>query len=287
MSIELAQNNYGESRIRLLRLMRRGALHEVKDVTVSVQFEGSFEAAHQKGDNRTILPADTVKNTVYVLARQYPAEAIEEFAFHITEHFLTYNPQVALVDVRISERPWSRITIGDKGQASAFLASASEKRTAYVRAGREKVTLESGLEDLLVLKTSGSTFESFLRDPYTTLEESHQRILSTALNASWSYEFPEADMPFSPMWHGARKTLLETFAAHEGKSLQNTLYTVGQAVLDNFEAISEIRLWMADNYCVPVNLKPFGMENDNEVFMPLEEPRGQAAVTLRRRKGLV
>lgn len=287
MSIELSQNSYGESRIRLLRLMRRGGLHEVKDVTLSVRFEGAFEAAHTKGDNHAILPADTVKNTIYVLARQYPAEAIEEFASHITEHFLTYNPQVALVDVHVSERPWSRITIGDKGHASAFLASASEKRTAHISAAREKITLESGLEDLLVMKTSGATFETFLRDPYTTLEENRQRILSTALNATWSYEFPEPEMPFSTMWHGVRKTLLETFAAHEGKSLQHTLYTLGQAVLDNFEAISEIRLWMPDNYCSPVNLKPFGMENDNEVFVPLEEPHGVAAVTLRRRKGLV
>lgn len=287
MSIELVDNDYGEKGIRLLRLMRRGGLHEVKDLTVSVRFEGAFEAAHMKGENRAVLPTDTVKNTVYVLARQYPAEAIEEFAFHITEHFLTYNPQVALVDVHISERPWSRITIGDKGHASAFLASASEKRIAHINATRAQVNLQSGLEDLKVMKTSGSTFEGFLRDPYTTLEENRQHILSSALNATWSYEFPEPEMPFSTMWHGVRKTLLETFAAHEGKSLQHSLYTLGQAVLDNFEAISEIHVRMPDNYCSPVNLKPFGMENENEVFVPLEEPQGVAAATLRRRKGLV
>jgi urate oxidase len=287
MSIELVQNDYGESGIRLLRLMRRGGLHEVKDITLSVRFEGAFEGAHIQGDNRAILPTDTVKNTVYVLARQYPAEAIEEFAFHLTEHFLTYNPQVALVEVRISERPWSRIPIGEKGHSSAFLATASEKRTAHISAGREKAALQSGLENLLVMKTSGATFENFLRDPYTTLEENQQRILSSALNAAWRYEFAEPEMPFSTMWHGVRKTLLETFAAHEGKSLQNSLYALGQAVLDNFEAISEIRLWMPDNYCPPVNLKPFGMENGNEVFVPLHEPQGVATATLRRRKGLV
>lgn len=287
MSIELAQNDYGESRIRLLRLMRRGGLHELKDLTLSVRLEGAFEATHKKGENRAILPTDTVKNTVYVLARQYPAEAIEEFAFHLTEHFLTYNPQVALVEAHISERPWSRIMIGDKGHAAAFLASASEKRTARISQARDKLALQSGLEDLLVMKTSGAAFNDFLRDPYTTLEEGQQRILSTALNATWSYEFAEPDMPFSTMWHGVRKTLLETFAAHEGKSIQNTLYTLGQAVLDNFEAINEIHLRMPDNYCSAVNLKPFGMENDNQVFVPLTEPQGMAQATLRRRKGLV
>lgn len=287
MSIELAQNNYGESRIRLLRLMRRGGLHEVKDVTLSVRFEGAFEAAHKKGENRAILPTDTVKNTVYVLAKQYPAESIEEFAFHLTEHFLTYNPQVALVEARISERPWSRIMIGDKGHATAFLASVSEKRTAHISAARDRLALQSGLEDLLVMKTSGAAFANFLRDPYTTLEENQHCILSTSLNATWSYEFTEPDMPFSTMWHGVRKTLLETFAAHEGKSIQNTLYTLGQAVLDNFEAINEIHVRMPDNYCPAVNLKPFGMENENEVFVPLGEPQGTAEATLRRRKGLV
>lgn len=287
MTIELAQNEYGESRIRLLRLMRRGGLHEVKDVTVSVRFEGAFEAAHKKGENRAILPTDTVKNTVYVLARQYPAEAIEEFAFHLTEHFLTYNPQVALVEAHITERPWSRIMIGDKGHASAFMSSVSEKRTARISAARDKIALQAGLEDLRVMKTSGAAFENFLRDPYTTLEESQQRILSTSLNATWSYEFTEPDMPFSTMWHGVRKTMLETFAGHEGKSIQHTLYTLGQAVLDNFEAINEIHLRMPDNYCSPVNLKPFGMENENEVFTPLAEPQGVAQATLRRRKGLV
>ncbi|HKF52704.1 MAG TPA: urate oxidase [Candidatus Acidoferrales bacterium] len=286
MTIELAQNDYGESRIRLLRVMHRGGLHEVKDLTLSVRLEGAFEAAHVKGENRAILPSDTIKNTVYVLAKQYPAEAIEEFAFHLTEHFLTYNPQVARIEVRISERPWSRVTIGEKGHASAFVGRASEKRTTRISAGREALALESGIEDLLVMRTSGMAFEGFLRDPYTTLEESKQRVLSTALNAAWSYEFPEPEMPFSTMWHGVRKTLLETFAAHESKSVQNTIHVLGQAVLENFEAISEIRLSMPDNYCSPVNLKPFGMENENEVFAPLQEPQGTAAATLRRRKSV-
>ena len=287
MTIELAQNDYGESSIRLLRLMRRGGLHEVKDLTLSVRFEGAFDAAHTKGDNRAILPGDTIKNTVYVLAKQYPAEAIEEFAFHLVEHFLTYNPQVMLADIHTSERPWSRITLGDKGHASAFVGSAGEKRITHISATRTKTTLESGLQDLSVMKTSGAAFEGFLRDPYTTLEANQHRVLSTTLNASWSYEFPEPEMPFSTMWHGVRKTLLETFAAHESKSAQHALYALGLAVLDNFEAISEIRLWMPDNYCWPLNLKPFGMENGNEVFVPLSEPRGLATATLRRGKGLV
>lgn len=282
MTIELAHNSYGESHIRLMRLMRRGGLHEVKDLALDVRFEGAFDASHRQGENRAILPAETIKNTVYVLSRQYPAEAIEEFAFHLTEHFLTYNPQVTLVDVHISERPWARISIGEKGHASAFVANANEKRTTRVSARREKTILQSGLEDLLILKTAGFSFGAFLRDPYTTLQENQPRILSASLTASWTYASPEPEMPFSTIWHGARKVLLETFAAHEGKSLQHTLHALAQAVLENFEAISEIELRILDNYCPAVDLKPFGMENDSELFAPIAESQGIASLVLRR-----
>lgn len=282
MTIELAQNSYGESRIRLLRLMRRGGLHEVKDLTLDVRFEGDFDASHRQGENRAILPSETIKNTVYVLSRQYPAEAIEEFAFHLTEHFLTYNPQVTLVDIRISERPWSHITIGDKGHASAFVANANERRTTHIIARREKVILHSGLEDLQLMKTAGFSFRGFLRDPYTTLQENQQRILRASLTANWAYSSPEPEMPFSTIWHGARKTLLETFAAHEAKSLQHLLYALAQAVLENFEAMTEIHLHVLDNYCPAVDLKSFGMDNDNELFVPVEESQGAASLVLRR-----
>lgn len=282
MNFELAHNDYGESRIRLLRRMHRGDLHELKDLTIAVLLEGDFEAAHSRGENRAILPADTIKNTVCVLSRQYPAEAIEEFAFHLAEHFLTYNPQVTLADVHISERPWSRITIGEKGHSSAFLAAAGDKRVAHLTARREKIILQSGLEDLQLMKTAGFSFSGFLHDPYTSLPENHQRILSASLTANWTYELPEPEMPFSTMWHGVRKTLLETFAAHESKSLQHMLHALARVVLENFEAIAEIHLRILDNDCPAVDLTPFGMENDSELFAPLEGSQGVASVSLRR-----
>ena len=287
MDIKLAQNDYGESRVRLFRVMHRGGLHEVKDLTVSARFEGSFAAAFTAGDNRAILPPDTIKNTVYVLARQYPAEAIEDFAFHLVEHFLTYNPQVSHVNLDVTEHPWSRIPIGEKGHSSAFVGSAGERRTARLSATREKTTLESGIEDLHLLKTAAVSFESFLRDPYTTLESRPQTIFSTEICAHWSYEFPEPEMPFSTMWHGIRKTLIETFAAHESKSPQHILYALGHAVLNNFEAIAEIRLSTSEGYYGLVDLKPFGMENENEVFAPYAEPRALVSARLRRNGNLV
>lgn len=280
MNVKLAQNNYGESRIRLLRVMRRGSLHEVKDLTLSIHFEGDFDAVHMAGDNRKILPANTMTNTVYVLARQYPAEAVEEFALHIVEHFLTYNQQLSRIRVTADEHPWSRILIAEKPHASAFVSNAGERRTTHITATREHTILQSGIENLVVLKTTARAFEGFLRDPYTTARETPNSVISADINATWTYETAETEAPYSAAWHGIRKILLETFANHEGRSLQHTVYTMGQAVLDNFEAVAEIRLALADNLYSLVDLKPFGMENESEVFMPAEEPRGLIEATL-------
>ena len=282
MNPKLAHNNYGESHIRLLRVMRRGSVHELKDLTLSVHFEGDFGAAHTAGDNRKILPANTMTNTVYVLARQYPAEAVEEFALHIVEHFLTYNPQLSRVRVTANEHPWSRILIAEKPHASAFISNAGERRTTHITGTREHTILQSGIENLLVLKTTGAAFEGFLRDPYTTAQEVSNPVISISVSATWTYETPESEAPYSAAWHGIRKILLETFANHEGRSLQHTVYALGQAVLDNFEAVAEIRLALADNLYSPVDLKPFGMENESEVFIPLEAPRGLVEAILRR-----
>ncbi|HVB36359.1 MAG TPA: urate oxidase [Candidatus Acidoferrales bacterium] len=282
MTVKLTHNEYGESDIRLLRVMRRGSIHEIKDLTLSIRFEGDFDSAHAAGDNRKILPGGTMKNTVYVLARQYPAEAVEEFALHIVEHFLTYNPQVSRVGVTARERPWSRVLLADKPHAFAFVSNAGEKRMTHITATRENTILQSGIENLLALKTTGAAFEGFLRDPYTTPHDAPHSIVSVEINATWTYDASESEGPYSAAWHGIRKLLLETFANHGGRSLQHTVYAMGQAVLDNFEAIAEIQLSFWDNLYSLIDLKSLGMENEGEVFLPAGESRGLVTATLRR-----
>jgi urate oxidase len=280
MGVKLSRNNYGKSRVRLLRVTRREMQHEVKDLTLAIRFEGDFEAAHVAGDNRKILATDTMKNTVYVLAKQYPAEPVEEFALHLIEHFLTYNPQVTRVRVEATERPWSRIPLGGKPHASAFTLGGSERRTAVLTSTREETTVRAGIEDLIVLKTAGSGFEGFLHDPYTTLEDTRDRILSTAIRASWLYGGGE--IAFGPIWHSVRQTMLETFAEHESRSLQHTLYAIGEAILKTFDAIREIRLSLPNRHYLLVDLSPFGMENNNEIFQPVDEPYGLIEAVLRK-----
>jgi urate oxidase len=281
MIVTLGENSYGNSSVRLLRVLRQEGRHDIKELTVTIRFEGDFEAAHTKGENKKILPSDTMKNTVYALARQYPVEAVEDFALHLIEHFLTYNEQVSRVRIEALENPWSRIPHGTKPHAFAFMrASGPEKRTAKLSGTREGITVRAGIQDLDVMKTSKSGFDGFLRDPYTTLKEDGDRILATTIRAEWLYEGDEIE--FSPLWHSVRQTLLETFAEHDSRSLQHTLYAMGEAVLATFDHIREIHLLLPDKHFNLVDLSPFGMDNSAEVFLPTEEPQGLIEATLRR-----
>lgn len=280
MTIRLGENNYGESGIRFLRVVRQQGRHDVKEITVDIRFEGDFEDAHSKGDNRKILPADTMKNTVYVLARQYPVEALEEFCLHLIEHFLTYNPQVSRVRVAAKENLWTRLALGGKPHAHAFSLS-SEKRTAQLSGTREETSVRGGIEDLVVLKTAKSGFEKFMHDPYTTLTDDRESMLSTRIRAEWLYD-RGVDVEFGPMWHGARQALLETFAEHDSRSLQHTLHAMGKAVLKSFDNIREIHLSLPDRYYMLADLKPFGLDNPVEVFIPPDERSGMVEATLRK-----
>src|SRR6202007_999757 len=164
MSIKLGANNYGKSGVRLLRVVKQQGRHDIKELTIRIRFEGDFETAHTKGENQKILPTDTMKNTVYVLARQYPVEAVEDFCLHLIDHFLTYNPQVARVEIEAAENLWNRIVIGGKPHASAFLHGSEEKRIATMSGTREGTTIRSGVADLIVLKTTKPAFEGFMGD---------------------------------------------------------------------------------------------------------------------------
>jgi urate oxidase len=280
MTIKLGENSYGKSGVRLLRVVRQEGRHDIKEMTLRIGFEGDFEAAHTKGDNRKILPTDTMKNTVYVLARQYPVEAVEEFCQHLIEHFLTYNPQVSRVGIDATENLWARVPQGGKPSAFTFTRTGSETRTAELSGTREGTTIHAGIQGLTVLKTTKSAFDGFLRDPYTTLKEDRNRILSTTIHAQWLYEGNETE--FSPMWHGVRQMLLETFAEHDSHSLQHTLYAMGEAVLNNFDRIREIHLRLPNKHFNLVDLSPFGMDNPAEVFLPTDEPHGLIEAALRR-----
>jgi urate oxidase len=280
MPIRLDDNTYGESRVRLLRVAREEGRHDIRELTISIRFEGDFETAHTKGDNSKILPADTMKNAVYALARQHSVEPVEEFGLHLMDQFVTYNAQVSRVHISIEETPWVRLPHRGKPHASAFTRSGDERRTAVLVGTREGTTIRSGLRNLVVLKTSNAQFEKFMRDPFTTLKEEKNQILATAIEADWLY--PNEEIEFGPTWHGVRQLLLEAFAEHKSQSLQNTLYAMGEAVLNNFDNVREIHLSLPNKHFDLIDLDPLGMDNPSLVFLPTEEPHGRIEATLRK-----
>src|SRR5260370_19074313 len=182
MAIHLAENKYGKARVRWVRVAKQEGRHDISELTIGIRFEGDFEAAHTKGDNRKILPTDTRKNTVYALARQHSLETTEAFGLQLIEHFLTYNPQVSRVIIEASENIWARLPHGGKPHAYAFTRAGGERRTAFLRPTREGTEVRAGIEDLVVLITTDSSFQDFMMDHFTTLKEDTDTILSTSIS---------------------------------------------------------------------------------------------------------
>src|SRR5258706_6570298 len=223
MPITLASNNYGKSRVRVVKVTRHAERHDLAELTVNVQFEGAFEAVHLSGDNSSVLPTDTMKNTVNALAKAWSGEQIEDFGCQLTDHFVRDNPQVSRVRIEIAQTEWTRMA------PHAFTRGSDEKRTTHITATRSATEIESGIENLIVLKTSGSAFEGYKKDRYTTLKETSDRIFATALTATWTYR--SADVAFGPCWQQARDAILKTFVERESPSVQHTAYAMGEAVL--------------------------------------------------------
>jgi urate oxidase len=279
MAIRLGENNYGKQRVRILQVARRLDRHDIKELTLGIRLEGDFESAHSKGDNRKVLPTDTMKNTVYALAKQKAIRSPEEFSLQLADHFLTRNPQISHVRIEAAETLWMRQTVEGKPHPHTFTGSSNEKRTAALLATRSEKTFRAGIEGLVVLKTTDSAFENFLKDEYTTLKEDRNRILATSIRANWVYRENAAE--FDSAWHGVRQALLEAFAGHDSESLQHTLYAMGESVLKKFPGIREIHLSLPNKHYNLVDLSPFHLENPKEIFLPTDEPHGLIEATLR------
>jgi urate oxidase len=277
--MEMSWNGYGKERVKLVRLERRGETHEITDLSVCIQLEGDFAAAHAAGDNANITATDTMKNTVYALASAGTGE-IEEFAARLVSHFLRINPAVSKATVDVWESPWSRISVGGKPHGSAFVRAGSDRRTAEVSGTRETTAVRAGVADLVVLKSSHSGFEGYRNDIFTTLKETSDRIFATAIQANWLYS--RAGLAYGTVWQGIRRTVLETFAEHESRSVQHTMYAMGEAVLASFDDVSEIHFSLPNKHHIPVDLGPFGLRNTNEIFLPTVEPYGLIEATFRR-----
>ena len=277
--IELGANRYGKRAIRLVKVVRDRQGHRVRDLTVDVALEGDFAAAHTAGDNTLVVATDTMKNTVYALAAEHLSGAIEAFGIILATHFLAF-PQVRGAIIGLREHRWAPI-IGAGGPApNAFRRAGDATRTASVAAARDATVVESGLEDLVVMKTARSAFSGFPRDGYTTLGEAHDRIMATKVTATWRHAGPAVDWDASH--ESVSATLLEVFAEHESESVQHSIWLMGTAMLERHAEIDEVRMTLPNLHHWPVDLAPLGGTNRGEIFVATTEPHGLIEATVRR-----
>ena len=275
MSIRLGNNQFGKAETHVVRVTKGGLdtdTHNIKDMTVSVALTGDFDATHLMGDNRNVVPTDTQKNVVFALAKEDPMGEVEDFALRLARLFVRDYASVHRARVSIAEQPWTRISAGDRPQPHAFERAGSEQRLAVVTCTRDADWVVSGLTELTLLKTTGSEFSGYPKDRYTTLAETNDRVLATAVDARWRHA--RADVDWAMSHQEARRLIIETFATKHSLSLQQTLYAMGEAVLKAQPEIAEIRFSMPNKHHFVVDLKPFDLENDNEVFYASDRPYG-------------
>jgi urate oxidase len=271
--VELAENRYGKSLVRLMKVTRHEHGHDLREWTVQVLLRGDFRSAHLEGDNSSILPTDTMKNTVYSIARSSQATSMEDYAKELIDFLLGRNPQVSSVAVRIESTMWKRLTVDGKPHDSAFMRGSDERQTTSVeRAQGGAFKIVSGLDNMVILKTAKSGFEGYIKDSLTTLPETKDRLFGTALTAEWSYGTDVFDYDAGRAM--LRETMLRTFAEHDSKSVQQTLYAMAEQALAAVPQVADIEMTMPNKHCLLVDLSRFGQDNPNEIFVPTDEPHG-------------
>ena len=269
---KLTHDFYGKSDVRVTRVIRRGRRHELVEMSVDVELTGDFAASYLDGDNRRVVATDSMKNTVYVLARQHKLDSIESFAATVVDHFVDTYDQVRGANVTVRMNNWKRIRVRGREHPHAFESGGAETRVCSVgREGREHV-VSAGVLGLQVIKTTSSAFADFVRDEYTTLRDADDRIFATEVNAWWTYGKSRTD--FNRCYDTIRAALVETFATHQSKAVQQTLYAMAQAALRRCRAAHDIGITLPNKHRLLVNLAPFDLPNDNDLFVWTDEPYG-------------
>jgi urate oxidase len=277
LTIVLGDNQYGKAETHVVRITKTDGGHEIKDLNVSVSLAGDFAETHLTGDNSKVVATDTQKNTVFAFANGASIGEIEDFGIRLARHFVSEFASVYRARVSIEEFMWNRIN------QHAFVRSGPEKRLATVTCTDDGTWVVGGIGDLVILKSSGSEFHGFMRDRFTTLADTNDRILATSLTARWRYAVTAVD--WSQSHHEIRRILLDTFAAERSLSLQQTLFAMGKAVLEARPEVAEVRISMPNKHHFAVDLSPFGMANENEVFYASDRPYGLIEGTVARDDG--
>ena len=243
----LTSDDYGKCGVRLTKVVREGATQTLYEMKVDIRLGGDFERVYTKGDNSLCIPTDTMKNTVYALARAESFDSPEAFGRILAVHFVESFPQVAWAETSIEQTLWERIRVNGAPHPHAFAGYGSGRRTSFVKAERGPASparraplVRGGLSGLEVIKTSGSRFSGFLVDRLTTLRETEDRILATNIDAVWDFAGGQVD--YNGVFETARRIIPQTFAVHDSHSVQETIFAMGEAMLAEIPAISSVAI---------------------------------------------
>lgn len=281
MSTKLTANSYGKSDVRLTKVVREGKTHHLAEYSVNVQLTGDFSLAYLGGDNRKVIATDSIKNTVYVLAKENNFTTAEQFAVLMAEHFVAEYKQVGTAKVEIVEARWNRIDVKGDPHEHAFVNGGTEMHTcsAYTTRGGNML-LHGGVRDLQVVKTTNSAWKDFWTDRYRTLKDTSDRIFGTSITANWEYERPAAK--FEHCTAAIRTAMLEAFATHVSLGVQHTMYEMGKAALAAVPDIKNIEFRLPNKHRIPFNLDPFGLKFENDIYVWTDEPYGDISAFIER-----
>ncbi|BDP44411.1 uricase (plasmid) [Deinococcus aetherius] len=272
VNVRLGENNYGKAEVKLMKVWRDTERHEIRELSVRVAMTGDFDAAHTGGDNTDLVATDTVRNTIYGLAKEGFRGSPEEFGKELLNHFVKTGPRVTGGFAEFTEYLWERIPVGGEGHDHSFVRQMPQ-RTARVEGDGQTFKVTSGLENLYVLKTTRSGWAGYLlNERFTTLPETTDRVMATFVTAKWEYNTEDVD--YDDVWNQVYRQIQETFTDHYSPSLQNTLFLMGQAVLTACPEISRVWFQMPNKHHLRYNLERFGLGNDNEIFHVDPEPYG-------------
>jgi urate oxidase len=268
----LAANAYGKAEVRVVKVSRGPERHSLRDLTADVTLTGDFAATHLAGDNAGLPATDTMRNVVYACAGEHPLDSLPDFGALLSGRLLGLGRGVTHVTVRLREHPWNRMG------PHAWQQGSGGTRVHVVQADRASIRHAAGIDDLLVLRSSGSGFRGFDRDQYTTLPETDDRILATVVAGEWDY----AGEPGEEDWARTRDVLLDAFTDHYSPSVQFTLHRMGAAALEADPGVERIHLRLPNRHHLPFDVSRFGVEDRGEVFQATTEPYGLIEATVQR-----
>ncbi|WP_280335271.1 factor-independent urate hydroxylase [Nocardia wallacei] len=282
--IVLGPHQYGKAENRVVRIYRDTARHEIRDLNVSSCLRGAFEPAHTAGDQGTVLPTDSQKQTIYAYSKTHGAGSIEDYGLALARHFVDDIEPVESARLEIEEYAWERAHAEGRPHDHTWTRRGPEVRTAAItvqgKGSRRREWVIGGIKDLVLLKSTGSEFAGFHTDEFTVLEPTHDRMMATSLVARWRFAAPPAD--WDAAYAGIKAVLIERFALLQSKALQQTLFDMGSAALRAYPCLAEIRLSAPNRHHFSYDLERFGIDNSNEVFHAADRPYGLIQATAQR-----